>query len=277
MKHILFAFYIFLFTCGSSGIIALGIMSVREKSGIVQRLLGLQILLFLGLGVELAYYYLQSIIGISDPLLNGIAVVSNLIQSGLYIAAFMAIRSLMSGRGYSPVFGGINAGLSLIMVLISAAAVVFFLLPLLGVRLPFDRWPLPAAAGYSLTGITFLFLAICLLWASPEEESRTARFLRRGWGYSLLLFIFLSLLERMLKLFADLNYAPVSFDNIFFVCSGVVSVIACVRALYQERDIPEKPGILPCVEVTEETAARFQLTLRERELVPHIARGLANK
>ncbi len=84
----------------------------------------------------------------------------------------------------------------------------------------------------------------------------------------------------LLKLFADLDYAPVSFDNIFFVSSSVVSVIACVRTLYQERDIPEKTDAVPWIEVTEvpeETAVRFELTLRERELVPYIARGLANK
>lgn len=276
MEHLILAAYILLFTSGSACIIALAFLRLRLRSRIIGDLLLIQILLLAGLALILVYFYLQNVVtGLDAPLVRKwIGVSSTLVQTALYAVAFRMVAALRTGGRFRPALRTVVSGLCLAVTATSFAYVLFALFPSIHPRWLSENRALGSMLGYILVGITLFALGFTLSLAPFGGEHAAVRLLTRGWAISLLAFAPLSALEWALEVFGPLPYSPLSLDFLFYLSCNAVSVAAFARSLRTERKVDDSQLVSA---VSEETAARFGLTDRERNMVPLIARGLANK
>ncbi len=278
MEHLILAVYVLLFASGFAGIAALVFLRLRVRSTLVSDFIGIQSGLLIGLALVLAYFYLGNMVAIGgrDAALafNPLAFISNLVQSGLYLFAARMTRKLrIGGHLRSPLRNA--AGFGCLVVAVSSLLRAFRL-PL-GTVLP--QWAMDALSGftgvgYILVSIALLLLALCLLLAQLKGEHPAVVLLARLWSWSLFAFLPLTLLEWALGALDANPYKPLSLDFVFYLACNVASVAAFARSLRVERQKGESVLAGP---VPEETALRYALTDRERDMVPLIARGLANK
>jgi len=276
MKHFIIAAYVLLFMSGSAGLIALGLLGVRLKSRIVGYLFTIQILLLFGLAIVLIYFYLQNIITgpTSFPFINFLAISSTLIQTMLYIVGFEMIRKLKQTKRLGFALRNTSLWLCFLVIITGFATIGFTLVPVY-IRDFFRSFhSIFSLIGYILVGITLLMLGITLYIAPLTGEHSATRFLTRGWAICLIAFLPLTVLEWLLETFGSHSYSPLSLDFLFYLGCNVVSLLALIRSIKVEHSETE-PALLSVV--SDDIAARFALTGRERDMVPLIARGLANK
>jgi DNA-binding NarL/FixJ family response regulator len=81
-------------------------------------------------------------------------------------------------------------------------------------------------------------------------------------------------LEWALDTFGSNPYEPISLDFLFYFACNASSIAAFARSLRVEGKQGETLLAGP---VPDDIALRYALTDRERDMVPLIARGLANK
>ncbi len=276
MEHLILAAYILLFTSGSACIIALAFLRLRLRSRIVGDLLLVQVLLLAGLALVLVYFYLQNVVAGPDaPLVRKwLGVSSTLVQTALYAVAFRMIAALRTGGRFRPALRSAVVGLCLAVTATSFTYVLFALFPAIEPRWLAENHALRSMFGYLLVGLTLFALGLALGLAPLGGEPAAVRLLVRGWAIALLAFAPLSAVEWALEAFGPLPYSPLSLDFLFYLSCNAVSVAAFARSLRTERKTDDSS--LPAA-VNDEEAARFGLTERERDMVPLIARGLANK
>jgi DNA-binding CsgD family transcriptional regulator len=275
MEHLILAVYVLLFTSGSACIIALAFLRFRLRSHIVADLLGVQILLLSGLALVLTYFYIRNVVGSDAPfVMQLIGVASTLVQAGLYILGFRMVAGLRTGGRFRPVLRSVAKLLCAAVVATSLSYVLFALVPTLQPPWLVENQSFRSIVGYVLVGATLFALGLVLFLAPLPAEHAAVHLLTRGWAISLMAFTPLSAIEWALEAFGPLPYSPLSLDFLFYLSCNVVSVVAFARSLKVERTTDESTLLSL---VTEETAARFGLTSRERDMVPLIARGLANK
>jgi DNA-binding CsgD family transcriptional regulator len=126
------------------------------------------------------------------------------------------------------------------------------------------------AAGFILTGGAVALVGIAFLLAELKDEPPSLRFLTRGFGWSCLGFIPLTLLEAFLESSNAWPYKPVSVDSLFYLILNCVSCLALARSLLRDEG-------RAFAGVDDERAAGLGLTERERAMAELIGRGLSNK
>ncbi|QQO08842.1 helix-turn-helix domain-containing protein [Breznakiella homolactica] len=271
MEHITLAVYILLLAGGAAGTAGLAVMKIRTGSAIPGKLLVIHLVFYGGLGLSLVYYYLNAVLGLAPatPAMGILAVVSSLIQAGLYLMAFIFLREIAPGTQRFRILYRICRIFCLALGAVSGFAALFYGMVLLG--LPWKTWPIPSAVTYSLVGLTMLLLGLYCILTPLGKEVPAVVFLIRGWGIGFLLFVPLSAAEWAFKQYGTIAVGPLSLDYLFFcICSGV-SIAAAFRSL---RARPAPAGEIA---VSDEAARRFGFTVRECSMVPMIARGLSNK
>ncbi len=278
MEHLILAIYLLLFTSGFAGLAALAFLALRLRSGIVRSFMTIQGLFLLGLLFVLTYYYLGNIVSVGahgSPVpgrLLGLA--ASVVQALLYFAAFRMVLSLGIGGKFRRWLRSLTAGIcmaSSVAALLSALNGTLLLVGLPHLAL---NSPLVSAIGFIIVGLALLFAGISLLTAPAAGEHSAIVVLIRGWGVALIAFVPLSVAEWALEYFSPISYAPLSLDFLFYFACSVVALVAFARSLRVER-LGSEPAYK--MSVGDDAAARFGLTLRERDMVPLIARGLANK
>ena len=278
MEHLILAVYVVLFASGSAGIAALVFLKLRVRSSLVSDFIGVQSMLLVGLALVLSYFYLDNMVAVggrdADLPLNPIAFLSNFVQGILYLFAARMTRKLKAGGSFSPRLR--DATTALCLLVIGAGFLRALRAPLAAILPAWAASALAAftGAGYALVSLALLALAFCLLLAPLKGEHPAVVLLARGWSYALFAFLPLTLLEWALGTLAANPYKPLSLDFIFYFACNAVCILAFARSLRLERQKGESVLAAP---VPAEAALRFALTAREQEMVPLIARGLANK
>lgn len=270
MEHLILAAYILLFASGFVGIGSLAAMSVRLRSSLVPNILAVLSLYTVGLAMVLVYYYLNNIVPLyaeyADHGKNALAILSSFIQASLYFFAFRIALKLKTGGRFRPLLRLLAASFSALVAfegLILAFSRLFSIeLP----RLPFHP-AVAAALSYIPVMTAIVLLGFSLLFAPLAGEHGAVKFLARGWAFSLFSFIPLTVVEWAMESLTSFSYKPLSVDFLFNFSVNTISIVAFIRSLRHESTFA----------VGEDTAARFGLTYRERDMVPLIAKGLANK
>ncbi len=278
MEHFILAVYFLLFASGFVGIAALAAMGLRLRTRLIGDFLVILVLYIAGLSIVLIYYYLGNIVVLGGRDLSGpleaLAVLSTLVQTGLYAFAAHMVGRLKTGGRFKPLFRRTTIGLCIYIAAVSLIRAVSHILP--GAALP--SLPVgPAAAsalGYLPVVAAIVLLGLSLLWAPLPGEHGALRLLARGWALALFSFIPLTVAEWALDSFGNAAYEPLSLDFLFYFGLNAVSIAAFVRSLRNDP-VPGETALR--FTVGEDTAARFGLTFRERDMVPLIAKGLANK
>jgi len=278
MEHLILAVYVLLFASGFAGIAALVFLRMRVRSPLVSDFIGIQSGLLLGLALVLAYYYLGNMtaIGGRDVVLdfNPLAFVSNLVQSALYLFAARMTGKLRTGGNLRAPLRNAAGIVCLVVAASSLLRALRFPLETVLPRRATEVLSGFAGAGYILVSSALLLVAFCLLFAQLKGEHPAVVLLARLWAWSLFAFLPLTVLEWALDALDATPYKPLSLDFVFYFACNAASVMAFVRSLRVERQQGESVLAGP---VPDETALRFALTDRERDMVPLIARGLANK
>ena len=278
MEHLILAIYLLLFASGFAGLAALVFLALRLRSGIVRSFMIIQGLFQLGLLFVLTYYYLGNIVGVgahgSPVPARLLGVAASTVQTLLYFAAFRMVLSLRTGGRFRGWLRSLTAGICLVSSISALLSTLNGTLLLVGLPHLALGSPLVSAIGFMIAGLALLFAGISLMTAPLPGEHSAVVLLIRGWGMALIAFVPLSVAEWALEYFSPVSYAPLSLDFVFYFACSVVALVAFARSLRVER-LGSDPAFK--LSVGDDTAARFGLTFRERDMVPLIARGLANK
>jgi DNA-binding CsgD family transcriptional regulator len=277
MEHLILAVYVLLFASGFAGIGALAALSLRLRSALVPNLAAVLALYTTGLALVLVYYYLTNIVPLyaenTDGIKNTLAVVSSGIQAALYFFAVRIVLKLKAGGRFRPALRLTAACFGALVATEGAVLAIarLFSLPLPGLPVP----PAAAAAlSYVPVMTAIVLLGFSLLFAPLTGEHGAVKFLARAWAWCLFFMIPLTALEWALEVYGDFFYKPLSVDFLFNFSVDTVSILAFIRS-FRSSPLPDETALT--FAVGDDTAARFGLTYRERDMVPLIAKGLANK
>lgn len=278
MRHLIIAAYALLLGSGFAGVLALTFLGMRVKSRVVSRLVAIQSLLVMGLLAVLVYSYLGAVVPAAgedlSALRGAVAFVSSAAQAGIYVLGCFLVRALRPAAVPRRWFRTAACAACAAVAAVTAFVALYNLVRLISApRLPaLPSWLV--VPEYALVSLAILLLGLDLLRAPLEGEHSAVRTLCRGWGIALLAFVPLTAAEWALERWGLRAYAPLSLDYLFHVACGVVSIVALARSLRADAsaDTPSMRFV-----VSDDVAARFGLTARERQMVSLIARGLANK
>lgn len=253
MKHLILGLYIMILASGCAGFIALQMMK-RQLDEYMIRLISL-IHLFLSCGIILVgiYYYLNQIMGIvgrSDrfEILFGIA--GSFCSIGILISLHALLRhehmlSRLLGLSLSAAAfaQGLGTVFHVILIVSGKLAGVTSMLSLVTMIL------IMISCAYS----GYLFIT-----ASPQSTDRRA-LLFHLFGICILLFVPFTLLEMVITSPIE----PLSFDFLLYLGVNLTFIVVMLK---QEKTHAQEP-----------VEDHWNLTSREREILPLVAEGLTNK
>lgn len=266
-QFILFS-YILIFSAGFAGLFSLIVMRIRIRSRVLIPLFAFDALLLLALGIVAVFFYLKNvqalISGEFSSLETALTVVSAAINVSLYAVFLRVAKAALSPHEWrAPASIAFRALCVCAMACLAGETAV----ALSGIA------EIPRAfsvALYALIGAVVTLLGWLLVRAKASGEHSAVRFLLRGTGISCFFFVPLSVLEFILQLSDVQPYHPISVEYVFLLALTVIAVMSAVRSL--ASDAETRP-----VSVSDDVAARYALTVREREMVALVARGLTNK
>lgn len=274
MEHLILALYVLVFSGGFAGLASLFMLSMRVRSRLISPLLAVELAFLAELGLVTAYFYLTSVLGLMGPLPVGVEIAISILSLSLTIVLYLQMNALVS---LLPGQSRRSKGIRKASGIATAGVVLFFLLgAVVGLAAPppdnsaFQK--LLTAGSYVLSGIAVGLYGFAALFSPLTGEPSPVRIAVRGAGFMCLLFLPLSLVEFLVETLVTVTWRPLSLEYLVFLGLNAFFVAACVISLSgkgNERVILET--------VSGETAARFSLTPRERDMAAMIAKGLTNK
>ena len=269
MKHIILFAYILIFSTGFSALVALIFLDVRQKGMFVHRMIAVQALFIVNLALVAVYYYLDQVVGLvsgeGSSLEKGMGSLGALLNIALYLSILWVL--------YSKEFASVKKRSLFLARLLCVCSMVFLAINLLfhvfGNGINFLAW---SVLLYLLIAVTIGCFGLVLLFADLCQASRPLQTLIRGIGWCSLAFVPLGLGEFALNMVTSNRYHPLSLEYLYYLgCNGVM-VVAALQSLAKKASVATAFGML-----SEETATRFALTAREREMANEIAKGKSNK
>lgn len=266
VKHLIFLTYILIFSTGFAALSALIVISVRVAGPFPKRMIILQSLFIVNLGLVALYYYLEQVldlIGPSSSLSTGFSLVAFVLNIALYgsILNLLGVGELKRSKPHTLAFWGCIVTMALMLLSLLAH--------LLHRSFPLSLFSL---AVYFSVSFTMTCLGLTLIKAPLSHTHVSYRLLVQGIGWCSLGFVPLSIVEYLIVLSGNKTYYPLSLEYLFYLGCNVVIVIAAAKSL--ERD-PSSLGVFG--EYTEEQGKRYSLTRRETEMANLIAQGKTNK
>ena len=290
VEHLVLFVYVLLFSTGFAGIAALVFLRFRVSNGLVDRFLALQTTLLLGLGLSTVYFYATQVVrgGATDRMFfTVLRVVLFAVNVALYLIALEAIvavrrRLAADERGAR----GMTRAVVVLSITVIGYAVARAVWDISGHGSGPGGALVASAVGYTLTGAALFCFGMALILARLAEEPAPVRRLARWWGWALIGFVPLTVLEFTLSA-AGLSIAadqPLSLDFIFYFACNLAALAALARALQANDRVvgaaettAGTAGVSPEFSIAPDAIERFGLSPRECELVPLVARGLSNK
>lgn len=270
MEHVILFGYIMIFAGGFAGLVSLVAMRLRIKSRALAPLLGVEISFLVALALVAVYFYLRnvlSLVGDGAALDKAFGAASSLVNLLLYAFLLRLGSAYLSPSERRAPAGLVARALCLASIALIALDAALHLVGLAALE------PFLGIASYVVIGCAIPAFGVACLRAKALGEHSAVRFLVRGVAWCCLSYAPLSLAEFLLSASGSQPWHPLSLDYLFFVGCTAVTVAAFVRALAVPEGRP-KPSL---ERVTDDCAARFALTAREREMVSLIARGYTNK
>ena len=269
MKHVILFAYILIFSTGFSALVALLFLDARQKVMFVHRMIAVQALFIVNLALVAVYYYLDQVLGLVSGEGSSLEKSMGSLGALLNIALYLSILWVL----YSKEFVSVKKRFLFLARLLCVCSMVFLAINLLfhvfGNGINFLAW---SVSLYLLIAVTIGCFGFVLLFADLCQTSLPLRTLIRGIGWCSLAFVPLGIGELALNMVASNRYHPLSLEYLYYLgCNGVM-VVAALQSLARKSSVATAFGIL-----SEETATRFALTAREREMANEIAKGKSNK
>ena len=275
MQQFLMIFYVLFFATGFMGGAALLLLGIRIRSRVLPPLLTFQVLLLVGMGLIVVYFYLESMPGgLSPAVSQTILFLLMGINAAVYSVVVILIRRAApssSLRQALPFAAQVLAGLVIAksianMVVAAASGSGSEAALALGGT---TAWNL---GGHLLSALAMVSFGITIRRPLNPQEPPSLRSLMRAYGLCAIAFAPIGMIEYAVQS-AGLSWLPsISLDHFFYLAWNLLSMSAAIR-LFRPGD--EATPVLQSV--PEERARALGLSAREMEMALMIARGLANK
>ncbi|MFP4180906.1 MAG: helix-turn-helix domain-containing protein [Spirochaetaceae bacterium] len=266
MQHFLMGFYVLFFATGFMGGAALLLLNMRVRSRLLPPLLLFQFLFLFGLGILLAYFYLQNLSDGLSPLFSLISLfIITGINISLYIVIIVLIRRISPPSTRRRLF---PAAAEILVALVILMNLVDMVITVTSAQEP-EVWNLGEQI---LVGLAVAALGIMLRTPLQPTEPPVLRPLMKAYGLCALIFAPLGLIEYAIASSGILGFSEFSIDYLFYLGWNIVSMSAAVR-LFKIGD----SGAPALETVPAERVKSLGLSARETEMAVMIARGLSNK
>ncbi|MFP4619635.1 MAG: helix-turn-helix domain-containing protein [Spirochaetaceae bacterium] len=266
MQHFLMGFYVLFFATGFMGGAALLLLNMRVRSRLLPPLLLFQFLFLFGLGILLAYFYLQNLSDGLSPLFSLISLfIITGINISLYIVIIVLIRRISPPSTRRRLF---PAAAEILVALVILMNLVDMVITVTSAQEP-EVWNLGEQI---LLGLAVAALGIMLRTPLQPTEPPVLRPLMKAYGLCALIFAPLGLIEYAIASSGILGFSEFSIDYLFYLGWNIVSMSAAVR-LFKIGD----SGAPALETVPAERVKSLGLSARETEMAVMIARGLSNK
>jgi DNA-binding CsgD family transcriptional regulator len=277
MAHFMTALYLILFMSSSAGLVSLILVGWRLRSRTARLIFLIDICLTIGMLAVIVSFYLGNIAAARNddsPLwMRALSIVSIVSQTAMYFLASRLVGSLKAGGRLHALIRRIAMVACYLVMAYGAGALTIGFLPR---ESPFriQYSSLLGLPGMALVCVTMLLIGMALILAPTGKAHSAERLLLRGWAAAILAFVPLSILEPLAENAHAFAAGTFHMDFLFHFACDLISIAACVRAFRPEGT---GTGPLAAFRVEDDTARRFGLTPRERDMAQLIARGLANK
>lgn len=270
MKHFILLVYILIFSTGFASLAGLGVLSVRLSHPFVRRMLVVQSLFIANLALVAIYYYAKQVVelvGTSSQVDFTFGIVANLFSMALY----GAIVHMLFLRFHRTA----DKGLFRTALACCLATIAIQFLHLVSALF---GWPslvqssLWQIATYLVIALAMGALGLLLIKSRTSNDHLSLQILFKGIGLCCLLFVPLGVMEYVLEAFSLYAYQPLSLEYLLYLGINITILLAAVQVLAKQPKSGAAFG-----ELSEETAKRFLLTAREKEMASLIASGMTNK
>ncbi|MFP4268900.1 MAG: helix-turn-helix domain-containing protein [Spirochaetaceae bacterium] len=266
MQHFLMGFYVLFFATGFMGGAALLLLNMRVRSRLLPPLLLFQFLFLFGLGILLAYFYLQNLSDGLSPLFSLISLfIITGINISLYIVIIVLIRRISPPSTRRRLF---PAAAEILVALVILMNLVDMVITVTSAQEP-EVWNLGEQI---LVGLAVAALGIMLRTPLQPTEPPVLRPLMKAYGLCALIFAPLGLIEYAIASSGILGFSEFSIDYLFYLGWNIVSMSAAVRLFRIGGS-----GAPALETVPAERVKSLGLSARETEMAVMIARGLSNK
>lgn len=270
MRHVILLVYIMIFSTGFASLAGLAVLSLRLTHPFAKRMIVVQSIFLANLALVALYYYLVQVLnllGSNTALEFWFGLASTLLGIGLY-ASLWYLLSLRSFKAAPSVLR--RSVWALITTTIAIHSL--HLVDHLGLGLAFVHTVPFQIATYLCIALTLLCMGLLLLLSIQKAEHPALRILYRGIGISCLLFVPLSAVEYILANASTFAYQPLSLEYVVNLLINITILVSAAKVLAKQPHSAAAFG-----QLSEQTAKRFSLTLREQEMANLIGQGLTNK
>jgi DNA-binding CsgD family transcriptional regulator len=271
MPGFLIGVYTVFFATGFMGAAALFLLELRLQSRLLRLLLLFQMLMMLGMGLIVLYFFLESAGSVAAA--SWLLVIITLVNVAVWVVVPFVVRNLKSASRRRR-FRMLAAQVLPVIVAAKNLANAVMMIDPVGVAgtLSGTREVVWTLGGHVLAAFAMAAFGFALVLPPPPNEPRVLRPLLKAYGICAIVFSPIGTIEYAVEA-ANLAWLPeISLDHFFYLAWNVVSMSAAIRVFR-----PTEAGTPVLESVSAERIRALRLSPREVEMAVLIARGMANK